>query len=887
LATRVVSWVREVFGVELPLRALFEGPTVAEMAARVEEMRRAGVPVLPPVVPVAHTEPPLLSFAQERLWFLDQLESGSAFYNLPFALRLRGALDVGALERSLREIVRRHEALRTTFRERDGTPLQFITPFGGFGVPVKDLSRLPEDAREAEVQRELVAEGGARPFDLTAGPLFRAILLRLGAEEHVLLLSQHHVVSDGWSMGVLYREMSALYEAYREGRESPLPELAVQYADYAVWQRALMEGEVLDRQLAYWRQRLAGAPELLELPADRPRPAARTYRGGKVPVELSPTLVERLQALGRSEGATLYMVLLGAWQVLLSRYSGSDDIVVGSPIAGRTRKEIEELIGFFVNSMVLRTDLSGDPSFREVLRRAREVTLGAYEHQEVPFERLVAELQPERSLSHSPLFQVLLTLQNAGGDAVLPGLRVSEVEADRGSSKLDLSLVLTATAGGLRGRLTYSTDLFERGTAERMVSHLERVLEQVAADPDVRISRLALLGEAERALALQAWNRTDAEYAAASCIHELFERQVERAPGATAVRFGDERLSYAELNARANRLAHHLRALGVRPEVRVALCVERGPEMVAAVLAVLKAGGAYVPLDPSYPVDRLQYMLADSAPAVVLTQRAVAEALAGVLGGLGGGVPVLELDASTQPWASEAETNPARGGLSPEHPAYVIYTSGSTGRPKGVLVPHRGLCNVAAAQQRTFGVGPDDRVLQFASLSFDAAAFELVMALASGAALCVASRDELLPGPGLLALLRRHAVTTVTLPPSALAVLPVEELPALRNITTAGEALPAELVGRWGVRHRLWNLYGPTEATIWSTAAECADPARKPDIGAPIANVRAYVLDAAMEPLPLGVPGELYVGGAGVARGYLGRPALTAERFVADPFGGE
>ncbi|HEV3052104.1 MAG TPA: amino acid adenylation domain-containing protein, partial [Longimicrobium sp.] len=401
------------------------------------------------------------------------------------------------------------------------------------------------------------------------------------------------------------------------------------------------------------------------------------------------------------------------------------------------------------------------------------------------------------------------------------------------------------------------------------------------------VDTLPLLPQAERRLVLEVWNGTAAPYPAESCVHELFERQAERAPGATAVVFGDARLDYAELNARANRLAHDLRARGVGPEVRVALCVERGPGMVAAVLAVLKAGGAYVPLDPSYPVDRLRYMLADSAPAVVLTQRAVAQALDGVLDGLGAGVPVLELDAAAPAWASRPETNPARGGLVPEHPAYVIYTSGSTGRPKGVLVPHRGLCNVAAAQQRAFGVGPDDRVLQFASLSFDAAAFEVVMALASGAALCLAPREELLPGPGLLALLRRHAVTTVTLPPSALAALPVEDLPALRTITVAGEALPAELVERWGALHRLWNLYGPTEATIWSTAAACADPARKPDIGAPIANVRVYVLDAALQPVPVGVPGELYIGGAGVARGYLGRPGLTAERFVADPFGGE
>ncbi|HLL48505.1 MAG TPA: amino acid adenylation domain-containing protein, partial [Longimicrobiaceae bacterium] len=621
LATRAVSWVREVFGVELPLRALFEGPTVAEMAGRVEEMRRAGLPTLPAVVPAGRTEAPLLSFAQERLWFLDQLEPGSAFYNLPFALRLRGALDVDALERSLGEIVRRHEALRTVFREQGGTPRQVIAPFGGFGLTVKDLAHLPGETREAEVQRELVAEGTARPFDLAAGPLFRASLLRLGAEEHVLLLSQHHVVSDGWSMGVLYRELSALYEAYREGRTSPLPELPVQYADYAVWQREQLEGEALERQLRYWRERLAGAPELLELPTDHPRPPVQTYRGATVPVELSPELLERLQALGRSEGATLYMTLLGAFQVLLSKYSGSEDVVVGSPIAGRTRKEVEELIGFFVNTLVLRTDLSGDPSFREVLRRAREVTLGAYENQEVPFERLVAELQPERTLSHAPLFQVLFTLQTAGGGgAALPGLGVSGVQAERASAKFDLSLVLTPTSRGLRGGLTYSTDLFERGTVDRMLGHLVRVLEQVAADADVSLSRLALAGPEERARVVVEWNRTERPFPREACIHQLFQAQARRTPDAVALVWGAEEMTYRELDARANRLAHHLAALGVGPESRVGLRLERSLENVVATLAVLKAGGCCVPVDTSYPAERMELMLADSGARVLLTR---------------------------------------------------------------------------------------------------------------------------------------------------------------------------------------------------------------------------------------------------------------------------
>ncbi|MBV9107973.1 MAG: AMP-binding protein, partial [Gemmatimonadetes bacterium] len=677
LATRVVSRVREVLAVELPLRALFEGPTVAEVARRVEEERRRELPVLPPVVPVERAGALPLSFAQERLWFIDRLEPGSAVYNLPAAVRLTGALDERVLERALGEIVRRHEALRTVFTEVAGSAAQMVAPFGGFALPVEDLSELSEADRGAALRRRTGAEA-RRSFDLSAGPLFRAALLRLGEEEHVLLLSMHHIVSDGWSMGVVFRELSALYAAYLEGRESPLPELPVQYADYAVWQREQLAGEALDRQLAYWRERLAGAPELLELPTDRPRPPVRTYRGASVPVELPLDLLERLQALGRSEGATLYMMLLGAFQVLLSKYGGSEDVVVGSPIAGRTRGEVEELIGFFVNTLVLRTDLSGDPGFRETLRRVREATLGAYAHQELPFEKLVAELQPERSLSHSPLFQVMFTLQNAGGaGGALPGLSVSGVGAEPASARFDLSLELAPTPQGLRGALNYSTDLFERGTVLRMAGHLARVLEQVVADADVRLSQLELIDEAERALVLEEWNRTDAEYPAGTCIHELFEAQASRTPGAVAVRFEEESLTYAELNARANRLAHHLVRLGVGPEVRVGVLMERSLEMVVSLLAVLKAGGGYVPLDPGLPAERLAYMLDDSAVPVLLTQ----ERLRAVLPARDG-VRVVSVDGAWREIAAESAENP-ESGAGPDSLAYVIYTSGSTGRPKG------------------------------------------------------------------------------------------------------------------------------------------------------------------------------------------------------------
>ncbi|HEX8246483.1 MAG TPA: condensation domain-containing protein, partial [Longimicrobium sp.] len=535
------------------------------------------------------TEP--ASYAQERLWFLDRLEPGSSTYNIPVAWRLGGALDEPALERALGEIVRRHEALRTTFADRDGTPVQVVAPFGGFTLSIDDLSQLADADREAEARRRADREA-RRPFDLAAGPLFRAALLRLGDEDHVLLLSMHHIVSDGWSLEVLFRELSSLYEAYREGRDSPLAELPVQYADYAAWQREQLEGESLNRQLSYWKERLAGAPRVLDLPTDRPRPAVRTHRGATVWTDLSAKVLERLQALGRSEGATLYMTLLGALQVLLGKYAGSEDVVVGSPIAGRTRGEVEELIGFFVNTLVLRTDLGGDPSFREVLRRVREATLGAYEHQELPFEKLVVELQPERSLSHTPLFQVMFELQKdagGGGGGALPGLSMRAAGAELASAQFDLALDLAATPRGLRGGLTYSTDLFERGTAERMLGHLERVLEQAAANADVRLSRLDLLGEAERALVLEEWNRTERPFPD-GCIHQLFQAQAERTPHAAALVWGPEELTYRELDARANRLARRLRGLGVGPDVLVGLCAERSLELVVGVLGILKAG---------------------------------------------------------------------------------------------------------------------------------------------------------------------------------------------------------------------------------------------------------------------------------------------------------
>ncbi|HEU4556496.1 MAG TPA: amino acid adenylation domain-containing protein, partial [Longimicrobium sp.] len=876
LATRVVSRVRDAFAIELPLRALFEGPTVAELAGRVEEMRRTGLPVLPPVVPAERTGALPLSFAQERLWFIDRLEPGSATYNLPAAVRLTGALDEAALERALGEIVRRHEALRTVFAEVDGAPVQVIAAFGGFALPVEDLSGLGEADREAAVRRR-AGEEATRPFDLSAGPLFRVTLLRLGEEDHVLVLAMHHIISDGWSMGVLNRELSALYEAYREGRDSPLPELPVQYADFAVWQREQLAGEVLERRLAYWRERLAGAPGLLELPTDHPRPAVQTYRGASVPVELSPELLERLQALGRSEGATLYMTLLGAFQVLLGKYAGSEDVVVGSPIAGRTRSEVEELIGFFVNTLVLRTGLGGDPSFREVLRRVREATLGAYEHQEVPFERLVEELQPERSLSHSPLFQVMFALQNADdGGGALPGLEVSGVGAAMEIAKFDLSLSLAATSSGLRGGVTYSTDLFDRSTVQRMLGHLERVLEQVAADADVRMSRLELLSAQERGLVVDAWNRTEAEYPADRCIHELFEAQAARTPHAVAAIHEHDSLTYAELNARANRLAHLLRRLGVRPEVRVGICQSRGLDLLVSLFAVLKAGGAYVPLDPAYPAERLAFTLRDANVAALLTQESLRDLLT-----LEDHVHVVCVDTDADVIARESAENPA-GGATSRNLGYLIYTSGSTGVPKGVAIEHESAVVMLAWAA---GMHTDEELggmLASTSICFDLSIYEFFLPLSKGGKVIIV--ENALAMPTSKAVDQVRLINSV--PSAAYALIKAGSIPrAVTTVNLAGEPLRTEIVDALyahGVE-RVFDLYGPSEDTTYSTYTlrRAGAPAT---IGKAISNTQAYVLDEAMRPVGIGVPGELYLAGLGLARGYLGRPGLTADRFIPDPF---
>jgi len=892
LAIRVVSRIREVLGVEPPLRVVFEASTVAELAERVEALRRAAPPVLPPVVPVERAGPLPLSFAQERLWFLDRLEPDSPFYNIPSSLRLGGDLDVLALERAFGEVVRRHEALRTRFTLVAGAPVQLVEPFEGFVLPVEEVHSAGEAERAAEVRRRAMEEAES-PFDLASGPLLRAKLLRLGAAEHVLLVSLHHIVGDAWSMDTLFRELAALYTAYRAGGASPLPELAVQYADYAVWQRRVLGGAALDGQLAYWRGRLAGAPALLELPTDRPRPAVQEYRGARARAAYAGELRERLQALGRSEGATPFMVLVGAFQVLLSRYAATDDVSVGTPITGRSRKEVEPLIGLFLNTLVLRTDLGGEPGFRDVLRRVRGTTLEAYENRELPFERLVEELQPERSLGHSPLFQVMFVLDDPdGGVDGLPGLDVRELGTESGTSKFDLTLTLTPHPGGLTGTLEYRTDLFERATAERMLAHFGRVLEQVAADAEVRLPALDLLGEGERRQVLETWNRTEAEYPSGLCAHALFEAQADRTPDAVAVASGGASLTYREMDERANRLAHHLAALGVGPDARVAMCLERGPEALAGLLGILKAGGAYVPLDPAYPAERLAYMLEDSGARVLLTSRGMAGQLPSAEG-----VRVVRVDEDEAEIAGRSAARP-RVPVTPDHLAYVVYTSGSTGRPKGVAMPHRPLVNLLTWQAGDWRAPASPATLQFAPVSFDVSFQEVFSCWAAGGRV-VTMEDALRYDPAaLLELLEREGVERLFLPAVALRHLAEEadargRVPSrLREVVTAGEQLRVTgPVRRWmgATGAVLHNQYGPSETHVVTALALEGDPsawAPLPGIGGPVSNTRCYVLDTALRPVPVGVPGELYLGGVCLARGYLGRPDLTAERFVPDPFGG-
>ncbi|HEU4323408.1 MAG TPA: amino acid adenylation domain-containing protein [Roseiflexaceae bacterium] len=831
-----------------------------------------------------------LSFAQERLWFLDQWDPGTPAYNIPFAVRLTGNLVVEAFQRSLDEIVRRHEALRTTFADVEGRPLQVIAPPSPFPLTMLDLRHIPHDQHEAEVQR-LISENALHRFDLARGPLIRAELVQLDEHAHVFLLNIHHIVFDAWSVGLFLRELTILYDAFANGQPSPLPEPIIQYPDFSIWQRTWLQGDVLQEQLNYWRRQMSGSLPILELPGDRPRPAVLTYTGTLAYRLIPHTIAEKLGALCQEENATMFMVVLAAFQTLLYRYSGEEDIITGSLIANRDFVDIEGLMGFFVNTLLLRTDQSGNPTFREFLGRVREITLEAYAHQNVPFEQLVEELKPVRDTSHTPLFQVMFILQNAPVPSrAQHDLQVDFLRIDNGTSKFDLTLSMTEAPDGLRTVAEYKTDLFDASTIERMLGHYEALLEGIVQDPDRRLSELPLLTEAERGQLLT-WNQQQVPFSEGACAHQLFEAQAARTPEAPALEWEGQRLSYRELNERANRVAHHLRAIGVRPAQRVGLSVERSFELVVGLLGILKAGAAYVPLDPTYPPERLLFMVEDAGVRVLLTrENGPTPWFSGTAVDLAADWPLISRQPASNPGLE----------IGPEQLAYVIYTSGSVGLPKGVLVEHRSLVNYTEAAREAYGVGEGDRVLQFASISFDASAEEIYTALTGGATLVLRSEQMLETVETFLRICTQWQISVLSLPTAfwheLVARMAAEGLAlpeTLRLLIIGGERALPERVALWqqhvGGRVRLLNTYGPTEATVVATlfpvpAEPSGETQREVPIGRPLRNLAAYVLDRSLAPVPVGVPGELCIGGAGLARGYLGRPELTAERFVPNPF---
>ncbi|MEA2690884.1 MAG: hypothetical protein QOJ16_271, partial [Acidobacteriota bacterium] len=884
LATRLVARVRDVFRVELKVRDLFEAPTPAGFAERIAGAKREGGEP-PPLQPARRVGPLPLSFAQQRLWFLDRLEPGSAAYNIAAALALSGRLAPGRLAAALSGVVRRHESLRTVFGEEDGEPLQRILDPAPVALPLVDLGALPEAVGRAE-SRRLGGAMARAPFDLAAAPPLRVTLLRLASEEHVALFALHHIVSDGWSTGILVRELSALYREAAGGQPAALPELPIQYADYARWQREWLRGEVLAAELAYWRRRLAGTPPL-ELPADRPRSSVPSRRGGALPLAFPADVRAALSELERRHGVTSFMALAAALKVLLSRYTGAFDLSLGTPVAGRTRREVFGLIGFFVNTLVLRTDLTGDPAFAEILGRVRETTLDAYAHQEVPFERLVEDLVPVRSLARPPLFQVMLAFQNVpAGTFELPGLSVSLLAAEESAPKFDLGLALGETGSGLAGALGYDAERFDLTTVERLREHFLTLVQGIVADPGRRLSELPLLSGGEREQILREWNRSQVGYPTAEgLLHALVLEQVGRIPDAAALTSDGSWLTYGELALRAEVLARRLRWLGVGPEAIVGIYAERSFSMVVGVLGVLLAGGAYLPLDPALPAERLAWMLADSGAAALLAPGR--EELPAPLAK--SGPPVLSMSGALERLAGPRD--PAAEAL-PDSPAYLLYTSGSTGLPKGVVVSHRAVVNrlcFAVAQDLV----PGDRMLLKATFAFDVSLYEIFgPLLVGGLGVLVLPGGQQDP-EHLLDLLLEQGITQLSLPVTLLSLLVENErfarCSSLRFVMTGAETVPEDLPERFFARlpTRLMNRYGPTETTLSVTSWTCRPgaPERPLPIGRPIARAEVYVLDAAVGPVPVGVTGEIHIGGPGLARGYRHRPDLTAERFVPDPFG--
>jgi amino acid adenylation domain-containing protein len=881
LATQIVSRITDNFHVSLPLRALFESPTVAGLSERIQTALISGQDTeVPPIVPVSREKGLPLSFAQENLWLFEQLTPGTPTYNTCRSGRIWGPLDTAALEWAFNDLLQRHEALRTSYEMLDSFPVQIVHPHEHYKLPIVDISSLPEDEREAEALR-LSSQDAQSPIDITKSPVARAKLLRLGDEEHVFILSIHHIAYDLWSGGVLLGEMEQLYLAHVAGESPALPVLPVQCADFGVWQRNWLQGDVLERQLAYWKEKLGGLSATpLDLPSDRPRPAVETMNGASEYVRFPKPLNEGIQALARREGVTQFMALLAVFQVLLHRYTNQDDLTAGSVIANRNRAELDGVVGFFDNPIVLRVDASGNPTFREFLHRVRDVALGAYANQYVPFDLIVKELQPERTSNRTPFIQAMFVflLNYPAMEREIAGLKVVPYNLQSGKAMFDLLFGLRASERGLEGELAYNCDLFDASTIARMCRHFGQLLEAVVADPDQRIRELNMLSAEEQRQVLVEWNETQRDYEADHGLKDLFERQVERTPEHVAISCAGDQITFSHLNQRANQLAHYLRSRGVGPEAQVGICMERSIDLVVGILGVLKAGGAYVPLDPDYPAARVEYMLSDAGASVLITstkvQRIAPEA----------SVERIYLDAGWNEITSEGTANP-ESITGPDNLAYVIYTSGSTGRPKGVGITNRSVVSFLNWANEVYPEQVHAGLLAATSVCFDLSIFELFLPLCFGGRIILV--DNVLALPGLS---EKEEVTLINSVPSAIRELVNDDvLPrSARIVNLAGEPLSAELARKLYAtlpEHRLYNLYGPTETTTYSTSTSIASSvAVTPGIGQPIANTCVYVLDRDGKPAGTGVPGELYIGGAGLARGYLNRPELTAEKFVPNPF---
>ncbi|BAY25365.1 amino acid adenylation [Calothrix sp. NIES-2100] len=863
-----------------------------EILAFLKEAQIATQSTSLPLVPVARGGELPLSFAQQRMWFLYQLDKESPFYNESLQVRIVGKLSLTALEQSINEIIRRHEALRTTFTVREGIPFQTISPtvalafakrleekraLCAIAIPVVELQGLSPDSVQQIVTQEV-----RKPFDLGIAPLLRATLLRQDAESHLLILTIHHIITDGWSMGIFFKELEALYHAYTQGEPNPLSELTIQYADFALWQRQWLTQEVQQKQLNYWKQQLADAPPLLELPTDYPRPPVQTFSGSTIRFQLTEHLTSQLLRLSQQSGVTLFMTLLAAYAVLLNRYSGVDDICIGSPFANRNRQEIEGLIGCFVNTLVLRTQIEDNPSFSQFLQQVRSVVWDAHAHQDVPFEQVVEALQPERSLGYNPLFQVVFVLENFSLDTLeLPDISLTPEMVERGTSQFDLSLSMWQTQTGLIGSWEYNSDLFEADTIARMTGHFQTLLEAIVSNPNQRVSELSLLTQSEHHQLLVEWNNTQTDYPQDKSIHQLFEEQVQRNPDAVAVVFGNQQLTYKQLNDQANQLAHYLRSLGVKADVLVGICVERSLEMIVGVLGILKAGGAYVPLDPEYPQERLRFMLEDTGLSVLLTTQKLANA-----------TPIHQasvvcFDTDAEAIALFSKQNPT-AQVKPDNLAYVIYTSGSTGKPKGVAVNHRAV-NRLVKNTNYINIEPKDIIAQASNCAFDAATFEIWGALLNGARLVGVSKDLALSPQNFAAFLQAQNISVLFLT-TALFNQIAQEVPSafnsLRYLLFGGEAVDPKWVKQViknGAPQRLLHVYGPTENTTFSSyylVEDVPQSATTIPIGRPISNTQIYVLDSQLQPVPVGVPGELHIGGAGLAKGYFHRPEITAEKFI-------